>query len=94
MLLSLFAASVLVPFVWAAPAGVYEKRLSDPPNVPTKNAPGPPGAEGSLRGPDSLAGYSSSNEVSMEPTTEIPHSEFGVAPGQSANPVSIKCKKA
>ena len=86
MLFSLFAASVLLSSVWAAPTGVHEKRLNDPPNVPTKNAPGPPGAEGRLRGSNSLTGYNPSNEVSMEPTTEISPSEFGVAPGQSANP--------
>ena len=88
MFVSLIVASVLLSAAYAAPAGrpgIHEKRLNDPPNVPTKIAPGPPGASGMLRGSSELTGYSSSNPVSMEPTTEIPPDEFEVAPGTSAN---------
>jgi len=44
--------------------------------------PPPPGASGSFRGPESLLGYSSSNDISTE-TTVIPLNEFELAPGQS-----------
>lgn len=45
--------------------------------------PGPPGASGQLRGPDSLLGFDSSNPVPTEPSTVIPPDEFELAPGQS-----------
>lgn len=85
MLVSVLTAFIFLSSVWAAPAGVHEKRLNDPPNVPTKNPTGPPGASGSLRGGVGLRGYSSSNPVSLD-STEIPPSDFEVAPGTGANP--------
>ena len=86
MFLQLLAASTLLSIVLAAPAGIHEKRLNDPPNVPTKIAQGPPQASGMLRGSQNLEGYRSTNPVSTKPSTEIPTSDFEVAPGQDADP--------
>ena len=44
---------------------------------------GPPGASGSLRGPESLLGYNPSNPVPTTPSTQISPSDFQLAPGQS-----------
>ncbi|KAF2091698.1 Bicupin, oxalate decarboxylase/oxidase [Saccharata proteae CBS 121410] len=44
--------------------------------------PGPPGATGSLRGPESLVGYNPAFPVSEE-STEISPNDFELAPGQS-----------
>lgn len=44
---------------------------------------GPPGASGSLRGSESLLGYNPANPVPTTPSTQIPPSEFQLAPGQS-----------
>ena len=77
----MLTAAMLLSAVWAAPA--LHKRLNDPPNVPLADAVGPPGASGALRGGKALAGFSSSNVVNTEPSTQIPPSEFELAPGQS-----------
>ncbi|KAF2243712.1 Bicupin, oxalate decarboxylase/oxidase [Trematosphaeria pertusa] len=64
--------------VWALPAP-----QASPSDV--NNQPGPPGSSGSLRGSEALLGYSSSENVPKEPSTEIPPEDFELAPGQSEN---------
>lgn len=61
-----------------APQGVPSP--VDPSQV--QNQPIPPVASGSLRGSESLLGYTSSDPISTE-STAIPPDDFDVAPGQS-----------
>lgn len=64
---------VCIAQAWAAPAS---SGVVDP-------VYGPPGASGSLRPSPELVGYDSSNRVPTSPSTEIPTSDFELAPGQS-----------
>ena len=46
---------------------------------------GPPGSSGSLRGPESLAGYYAGEPTATSQSAVIPTSDFQLAPGQSEN---------
>lgn len=58
--------------------------FSDPAAVPSAVWQGPPGASGSLRGPANLLGYNPANPIATA-STQIPPSDFELAPGQSAD---------
>ncbi|QDS73018.1 hypothetical protein FKW77_009134 [Venturia effusa] len=75
--ISVFFAILLSYAAFALPT--IEKRQ----DVESVNDPvGPPGAQGSLRGSVSLAGYDPAESVGMPPSV-IPPSDFQLAPGQT-----------
>jgi len=78
-------------FKFLAIAGLLSTGLTAPsPNkiiqarqeAPSATAVGPPGGSGQLRGSTNLGGYSPSEQVSS-PDTQIPSSEYQLAPGQT-----------
>jgi hypothetical protein len=71
-------SSSLIALTRALPQGIPGP--IDPSQV--INQPLPTDSSGSLRGPDSLLGYSPSNPISQE-STVIPPDEFELGPGQS-----------
>lgn len=74
------ACGLLAPAM-ALPAPQMTATASAPPEL----ASGPPSASGSPRGPASLLGYSPGNPVGPGESTEIPPSEYQLAPGQTEN---------
>ena len=75
--LTLTAASFLA-YAWAAPAPAVIKARQDTPKATPYP---PPGSSSSVRGSDSLGGYNPSYPLFTE-DTQIPPSEFQLAPGQ------------
>jgi len=60
-------------------------RQADAAELPTATAIGPPGGSGELRGPESLAGFGSSSNQISSPDTQIPSSDYQLAPGQTVD---------
>lgn len=60
----------------------YKTFNSDPPSVPTY-LPDPNDFPSGVRGGKNLIGYNPSNPVETEPSTQIPPSDFQLAPGQT-----------
>lgn len=91
---SLAAAALLAP-AYAAPAlppSKIEARQSNGGEVggsvvllPTQTPYGPDGSKGSLRGSEALLGYNPKNPVAVDESTEVPSSDFELAPGQTAD---------
>ena len=79
----IIVAVSLLSATYAAPAPQVWKRVNDPLNVSTANLVSPLGASGQLRGSKDLTGYSSSNPVSFESSTQVRRYGFELAPGQS-----------
>ncbi|KAK5120624.1 hypothetical protein LTR85_005982 [Meristemomyces frigidus] len=89
------ATAALLAQVWAAPApmpAMLATRQSNGGKVggsvdplPTQTPYGPPGSSGSLRGSEALLGYSPVNPIDEDQSTEIPPSDFQLAPGQTAD---------
>jgi hypothetical protein len=63
--------------VWGRPT-VNQAGSSD-----VVDPPAPPGSSGSLRGSEALLGFSSSNSIPKQPSTQIPSDEYETVPAQS-----------
>ncbi|KAF2193745.1 Bicupin, oxalate decarboxylase/oxidase [Zopfia rhizophila CBS 207.26] len=68
-------------FLFVAPAWALPAPQSGASGV--VDPPGPSGASGSLRGPESLLGNNPSIPIPTEPSTVIPPDQFELAPGQT-----------
>ena len=80
---SLLTALLLPTLAWPAPAPAAVHRRQENEAASATPVP-PPGSTGSLRGSNSLGGYSSSNPLTSE-EIQIPPSDFELGPGQDAN---------
>jgi len=76
---NLLAVAGLLSTAFSAPAPVIDRRAA-----PVVTPYGPPGSSGSLRGSESLAGYSPS-EVITDEDTVIPSDDYTLAPNQAAD---------
>ena len=65
-----------------SPNKIIQARQSNGAAAPAATAIGPPGGSGQLRGSANLGGYTSSEQVST-PDTQVPSSEYQLAPGQA-----------